>query len=391
MIVLNDLTFEKLQTEFEKLGLKKYRAEQVFRWTANGATSFDELTNISKDLKEELSKEFYFRSVTIEKRYQSQLDSTRKFLMKMDDGELVESVLMEYKHGFSVCISTQVGCLMGCKFCASTINGKKRDLTPSEMLGQIIEIQKSENIKISNIVLMGMGEPLDNYENVIDFVKIVNHHMGLNIGIRHIAISTCGIVDKIQKLADENLGIALSISLHGTTDEQRDSLMPVNKKWNIEELINACREYNKKTRRRIHFEYILINKFNDNLEDAKRLAELLKGITEHVNLIPVNSITPQVNNRQFFLYQKSLMHRCRACLTPVKLRPSALPNEFLIRKNLPLIHLRSDIGKDFVPSTKERTLQFRDWLMKMGVNTTIRRTLGSDISASCGQLKGSEN
>ena len=255
--------------------------------------------------------------------------------MKMDDGELVESVLMEYKHGFSACVSTQVGCLMGCKFCASTLNGKKRDLSAAEILGQITEMQKSENIKISNIVLMGMGEPLDNYEAVVDFLHIVNHHLGLNIGIRHISVSTCGLVDKIKRLADEGLGISLSISLHATTDEMRSKLMPINNKWGLEELIGACREYCAKTRRRISFEYILINNLNDTHEDALRLAKMLDGITEHVNLIPVN-----------------------------------------------------DIGNNFEPSTKERRLQFRDWLMKMGVNTTIRRTLGADISASCGQLRG---
>jgi len=350
MIALNDLTFEKMQAEFEKLGLKKYRAEQVFRWTANGANSFDELTNISKELKEDLAKTFEFRSVRIKERFQSELDSTRKFLIEFDDGELVESVLMEYKHGFSVCISTQVGCAMGCRFCASCQNGKKRNLSPAEMLGQITEIQKSENIKVSNIVLMGMGEPLDNYENVIDFLRIVNHHLGLNIGIRHISLSTCGLVDKIKRLADENLGIALSISLHATTDEKRSLLMPINKKWNIEQLIHACREYCDRTRRRISFEYVLINEFNDTFEDAKRLAVLLEGITEHVNLIPVNDIGEP----------------------PRQATPATPPKR----------------GIDFKPSTKERRLQFRDWLMKMGINTTIRRTLGSDISASCGQLKG---
>ena len=335
MKALNDLTFEKMQEEFEKIGLKRYRAEQVFRWTANGAFSFDEMSNISKELKDELKEKYILRSVEIERRYQSEMDSTRKFLIKMDDGEMVESVLMEYKHGYSVCVSTQVGCLMGCKFCASTLNGKKRDLFPSEILGQITEIQKSENIKISNIVLMGIGEPLDNYENIMDFLRIVNHHLGLNTGIRHISVSTCGLVDKINKIAEENLGIALSISLHATTDEVRSKLMPINKKYGLNELIPACREYCEKTRRRISFEYILINDLNDNYEDAVRLAKMLDGITEHVNLIPVN-----------------------------------------------------DIGKGLMPSTKERRLQFRDWLMKMGVNTTIRRTLGSDISASCGQLRG---
>jgi len=351
MKALNDFTYEKLCNEFEALGLKKYRAEQVFRWTATGANSFDEMTNVPKDVITAIN--LPLKTTRIKKRLQS-TDGTRKFLIEFDDGELVESVLMEYKHGFSVCISTQVGCAMGCKFCASCQNGKKRNLSPAEMLGQITEIQKSEGVRISNIVLMGMGEPLDNYENVIDFLRIVNHHLGLNIGIRHISVSTCGLVDKIRALADENLGISLSISLHAAFDEKRNQIMPVNKKWSLEALIAACREYCAKTRRRISFEYVLINEFNDTHEDAKELARLLDGITEHVNLIPVNSTN----------------------------------NEKVITNNYGGF---SQAKINFEPSTKERRLQFRDWLMKMGVNTTIRRTLGSDISASCGQLVGKES
>ena len=336
MIALNDLTLPKLIEIMAEYGQKPYRAEQIYRWTANGATSFDELTNVAKDLREKLSLQFNFKCVSIKEKHQSKLDETCKYLMELDDGELVESVLMSYKHGYSVCISSQVGCRMGCAFCASGKNGYKRNLSPAEMLGQILAMQRDADVEISNIVLMGMGEPLDNYENVTDFIRIANSHQGLNIGIRHISLSTCGLVSQINRLTEEKLAVTLSISLHATTDEIRSKLMPINRKYPLNQLMQSCRDYANATGRRISFEYVLIDGINDTKEDAIRLHQLLQGMPAHLNLIPVNRIA----------------------------------------------------SGEFTPSPNQRVLQFRDWLMKLKVNATIRRTLGADIEAACGQLRG---
>lgn len=269
------------------------------------------------------------------KRLESSDGETKKYLLALEDGQTVESVLMKCSHGFTVCISTQVGCKMGCAFCVTAKGGFSRNLTPSEMLLQIEEIQNKEDIKISNVVLMGMGEPLDNFENVLNFLKLLTNPKGLNIGEHHISVSTCGVVDKIYKLAEDKPQFTLSISLHATDDETRTKIMKINKRWNIAELLKACRHYTELTNRRIWFEYVMINNLNDSHEDAKKLANLLKGMLCRVDLIPVN-----------------------------------------------------DSGQEeFKPSPKEKVSAFLDTLQKEGINANVRRTLGLDIKAACGQLK----
>ncbi|MDY3929482.1 MAG: 23S rRNA (adenine(2503)-C(2))-methyltransferase RlmN [Clostridia bacterium] len=335
MIDLRSMEYDELEAFLKDLGEPKYRAKQIFSWLMQGVDSFDEMTNISKKTRELLSEKSYISKLKIREKYVSKLDGTIKYLFTLDDGNCIETVIMRYHHGITVCISSQVGCRMGCGFCASTIGGLYRSLTAGEILNQVIYAQKDIGERISNIVMMGIGEPLDNYDNVIKFLHNVNHPDGLNIGYRHISLSTCGLVDKIYRLAEENLPITLSVSLHAPNNEIRDSIMPVNHKYKIEELIKACREYINKTTRRISFEYSLISGVNDSVENACELAELLKGMLCHINLIPVN----HVEERD---YHKS--------------------------KN-------SDIKK------------FRDKLIQLGMNVTIRRELGSDISASCGQLR----
>lgn len=335
MIDLRSMEYDELETFLKDLGEPKYRAKQIFSWLMQGVDSFDEMTNISKKTRELLSEKSYISKLKIREKYVSKLDGTIKYLFTLDDGNCIETVIMRYHHGITVCISSQVGCRMGCGFCASTIGGLYRSLTAGEILNQVIYARKDIGERISNIVMMGIGEPLDNYDNVIKFLHNVNHPDGLNIGYRHISLSTCGLVDKIYRLAEENLPITLSVSLHAPNNEIRDSIMPVNHKYKIEELIKACREYINKTTRRISFEYSLISGVNDSVENACELAELLKGMLCHINLIPVN----HVEERD---YHKS--------------------------KN-------SDIKK------------FRDKLIQLGMNATIRRELGSDISASCGQLR----
>ncbi len=333
-IRLKDLTFDELNEYFLSIGLKKYRARQVYEWLYKGVESFDEMTNLSKDLREKL-KELCHISVLKIIEKQVSVDGTIKYLWELEDGETVESVLMDYKHGFPICISTQVGCNMGCKFCASTVGGKIRNLTAGEISDQIIFASKDSDKTISNVVLMGIGEPLDNYENVTKFIRNINHFAGLNIGARHISLSTCGLVDRIRQLASEGLPLTLSVSLHATDDSVRDSLMPVNKKYNIESLLDACRYYIEKTNRRITFEYALISHVNDSPKQAEDLLKLVKGMLCHINLIPVNNVN--TNN--------------------------------------------------FERSSQERIQKFRDILEQGGITTTIRRQLGSDIDASCGQLR----
>ncbi len=318
-----------------ELGEPKFRAKQLFSWLQSGVTDFDKMTNIPKALRQKLLDVGYIANAEIERKLESKLDETVKFLFRMRDGLNVESVLMKYQHGYSICISTQIGCRMGCSFCASTVNGLDRNLTASEMLAQITQAQQSCNIRVSNIVLMGMGEPLDNYENVLRFLQLVSCEQGMNIGMRHISLSTCGKVDGIYRLMQERLQLTLSVSLHAPNDEIRTRIMPVNKKWRVDELLTACRDYISATNRRISFEYAMIKDVNDSDGCAKELADKLRGMLCHVNLIPANEV----------------------------------------REN------------DYVRSDAERLAQFKAILERRGINATVRRTLGADISASCGQLR----
>ncbi|MBQ2420969.1 MAG: 23S rRNA (adenine(2503)-C(2))-methyltransferase RlmN, partial [Clostridia bacterium] len=315
-------------------GQPKFRAGQIFDWLQKRmVSSFDEMTNLSKDFRNRLENDYYIADCVIEEKFCSKLDETVKYLFRLNDGECIESVLMKYNHGWSICISSQVGCRMGCKFCASTIGGLKRNLTPSEMLSQIMTAQKDMNIRISNIVMMGIGEPFDNYDNVVRFLELVGCDKGINIGMRHISLSTCGRVDGIRKFMELDNQLTLSISLHAPNDKIRNTMMPINNKWNVSELISACRDYFKRTGRRISFEYAMIKGVNDSKECADELIKLLSGMICHVNLIPVNEV--KEND-----YERS-----------------------------------------------ERVHEFCDYLNRHGMNATVRRTLGADISASCGQLR----
>ena len=332
---IKDYNLEELKNKFIELGEKPYRAEQVFKWLyVDEVSSFDDMTNLSKDLREKLKLNFSMHNFNILKKQESS-DGTKKYLFDILDENAIETVLMQYHHGKSICVSTQVGCKMGCKFCASTGAKFVRNLTSGEIVEQILAVQRDEKIKISNVVFMGIGEPLDNFENVVKAIAIINNQKGLNIGARHISISTSGIVPKIYELADKNLQCTLSISLHATTDEKRSEMMPINNKYNIEELIKACKYYISKTNRRISFEYALAKDNNDNIEDAKELVKLLKGMLCHVNLIPINKI---------------------------------------------------ESGK-YIKSTNDNIIRFRDYLNSKGIVATIRRELGSDIDAACGQLR----
>lgn len=330
---IKDLTFEDLENYFKEKYNQKFRAKQVFKWLSLGVTSFFEMTDISKKMAEELEKDFFISDLKALKTARSK-DGTVKFLYELTDKNTVETVLMSYRHGMSICVSTQVGCNMGCKFCASTVGGKVRDLTAGEILDQVIFTAKNENVRISNIVLMGIGEPLDNYSEVLNFLKNVNNENGLNIGYRHISVSTCGLVDKIDELAEEMLPITLSVSLHAPNDEIRKTIMPVANKYSYNELIKCVKRYVKKTTRRVSFEYTLIKGVNDTKKCAFELADSLKGMLCHVNLIPVNPARGKMS-----------------------------PSEIKTIKN------------------------FCDTLTKNGINATVRRTLGQDIDAACGQLR----
>lgn len=319
-------------------GEKKYRAEQIFHWIyKENVTTFDEMTNISEALREKLKQNFDSHVFKIIKKQVSK-DGTKKYLFDVLDNNAIESVLMEYKYGKTICVSTQIGCKMGCKFCASTGVKFARNLEAGEIVEQLLAIERDEKIHISNLVFMGIGEPLDNYDNVIKAVKILNNPKGINMGARHISISTSGLVPKIYKLADENLQCTLSISLHSASNEKRSNMMPVNNIYNIQELIKACKYYIEKTNRRISFEYALAKDNNDNLQDAEELVKLLKGMLCHINLIPINKI---------------------------------------------------EDGK-FTKSTNENIIKFRDYLNEHGIVATIRRELGADIDAACGQLRKKE-
>lgn len=332
---LKSMSSQALSKLLEDLGQPKFRALQLFKWLQSGVDSFDEMTNIPLSLRKELNELGYIATVKPVRKYVSKIDSTVKYVYELFDGELIESVLMKYEHGYTVCISTQVGCRMGCKFCASGIYGLTRNLTASEMLSQITYVERDNNIRVSNVVMMGMGEPFDNFDNSVAFLKLVSDDNGLNIGLRHISLSTSGVVSGIDRLAEYNFPITLSISLHAPNDDIRNRTMPVNKRWNITELLNACRRYQKVTSRRISFEYALIEGVNDSDENAKQLASVLKGIMCHVNLIPAN---------------------------PIK-------------------------ENTFKKPDRKAIIAFQKKLEDYGITTTIRRTLGADINASCGQLK----
>ncbi len=330
------LNFIELQEAFKDMGLPKFRATQVYDWIhKKGAVSFSEMTNISKDLALKLNDNFVIFSCAIEKKLVSRYDNTVKYLYRLPDGEYLECVVMDYKYGHTICVSTQVGCKMGCVFCASGIGGFKRQLKPSEILSQIYTAQKDLGVRISRIVLMGMGEPLDNFENVMKFLELVSDENGLNIGMRHISLSTSGIVPKIYELLERKPQLTLSVSLHAPNNEIRNSIMPVNKSWDINELLEACKVYGEKTSRRISFEYAMMKGVNDTPDNARELASRLKCILCHVNLIPANEVK-----------EKS--------------------------------HQRSDDNSIY---------NFKEILEKNGLTVTIRRTLGSDINASCGQLR----
>ena len=332
---IKDYNLEELKQELANLGEKTFRAEQIFKWIfQEKVKSFDDMTNISLELREKLKKEYTICNFNILKKQESK-DGTIKYLFDVLDGNAIETVLMSYHHGYSICVSSQIGCKMGCKFCASTGINFIRSLTSGEIVEQILAVEQDTGIRISNVVFMGIGEPLDNYDNVINAIRIINNPKGLNIGARHISISTSGLVPKIYKLAEENIPCTLSISLHATTNEKRSKMMPVNDAYPIEELIKACKDYIKKTNRRISFEYALAKDNNDNKEDAKELVHLLKGMLCHVNLIPINKIE----------------------------------------------------NGSFTKSSNENIMKFRDYLNDHGIVATIRRELGSDIDAACGQLR----
>ena len=335
-ININDFTLSELEEYIVSLDEKKFHAKQIFKWLhKGGVTSFDEMTDISKSLRDKLKNNTYILNMEVITCQKSKKDGTMKFLIKLIDNCAIESVFMRYNHGNTLCVSTQVGCKMGCKFCASTKEGFERSLFASEIEGQIQTVQRYTGERISNVVYMGIGEPLDNYDNVVKSIRIINDAQGLNIGARHISLSTCGLVPKIYKLAEENIQCTLSISLHATTNEKRRDIMPIANRYSIDELLTACKEYIKITGRRISFEYALIYGKNDSYEDALALAKLLRGMIAHVNLIPVNEIKE----------------------------------------------------KDYKKATEKSVEKFMNTLNSMGIVTTVRRELGSDIDAACGQLR----
>ena len=332
---LKSLTQPELADILRGLGQPAFRAGQVFTWLHRGASSYDEMTNLPKQLREALARDYPLYIPKVVRKQESQKDGTIKYLWQLSDGNCVETVLMRYRYGNTVCISTEVGCPMGCAFCASTIGGLVRRLEPAEMLDEVLFTQVDSGLPVSHIVLMGIGEPLDNFDNVMRFLELVNSADGMNISMRHISLSTCGLVPKIDALAEKKLQISLAISLHGPNNELRSRVMPVNKAYPIEELLAACRRYYEATGRRIHFEYAMIDGVNDTPECARELLKRLKGLGAHVNLIPLNHVEE----------------------SPLK------------------------------PSSKEAVARFQKILEDGGVTATVRRTLGGDIDASCGQLR----
>lgn len=336
MTEIKCLTIDELKSALKDMGEKPFRAGQIFKWLHEGVSSFDEMSNLSKELRARLAENFILTVPEVARKQVSKVDGTVKYLWRMRDGDCVESVLMHYEHGVSVCVSTQVGCRMGCKFCASTLAGKVRDLTPSEMLDQVLFTQLDSGREISNIVLMGIGEPMDNRKNVLRFLELINHPDGLNIGMRHISLSTCGVVPGIDALAEDNLQLTLSVSLHAPDSATRSRIMPVNNAYDVEELFAACHRYFKKTGRRISFEYAMIDGVNDHDWQADLLAEKIHGMPGHVNLIPLNDV----------------------------------------------------VESEFKPS--KRVAAFQKRLESHGLTATVRRSLGGDIDASCGQLRRKE-
>ena len=330
---IKSMTLEEMTGALKALGEPAFRGKQVFSWLHKGVRSFDEMSNLSKALREKLNNAYYITVPAVERKQVSAQDGTVKYLWKLADGNCIETVLMQYHHGNTVCISSQVGCRMGCAFCASTIGGKVRDLTPSEILDQVLFTRLDSGLPVSNIVLMGIGEPMDNLDNVLRFLELVNHSEGLNIGMRHISLSTCGVLPGIERLADLGLQLTLSVSLHAPDSETRSKIMPVNKAYDVEKLFAACHAYFKKTGRRISFEYAMIDGVNDSDAQADLIAEKIRGMPGHVNLIPLNDVAES------------------------PLKPS------------------------------RRTRQFQQRLESHGVTATVRRSLGGDIDASCGQLR----
>lgn len=336
-INLLDLTFGELQEFISGMGLEKFRAGQVFSWLQKGIKNIDDMSNLSKPLRRQLSENAFIGALVEREKLVSRIGGTIKYLFELNDGNIIESVLMEYKHGTSICISSQAGCRMGCSFCASAAAGFMRSLTAGEMLDQVISIWKDTGKRIGNIVVMGIGEPFDNYDNLLKFLKIINSPEGMNIGYRHISVSTCGLVPEILKFSSEHIPVTLSVSLHAPNDYIRNKIMPVSRKYSIDKIIEACKIYTETTKRRITFEYAMIEGMNDSPENARELAGRLKGMLCHVNLIPVNAIP----------------------------------------------------GAGYVKSSRSRMEQFINILSHYGIEATIRRELGSDINAACGQLRRS--
>ena len=332
---LKSQTLPELTATIKELGLPAFRGKQIYTWLHKGVRSYDEMTNLSKDLRAKLAEKYPIHAPEVVRKQESQRDGTIKYLWKLQDGNCVETVLMRYNYGNTVCISTEVGCRMGCAFCASTIGGLVRRLEPYEMLDEVLFTQLDSGLPVSRIVLMGIGEPLDNFDNVMRFLELVNSEEGMNISMRHISLSTCGLVPKIDELAQKKLQISLAISLHGPNNEIRSKVMPVNKAYPIEQLLDACRRYFDATGRRIHFEYAMIDGVNDSIENAKELLRRLKGLPAHFNLIPLNHVEE----------------------SPLK------------------------------PSSRAAVAMFQKTLEDGGITATVRRTLGGDIDASCGQLR----
>lgn len=330
---IKSMTLPELETALAEMGEPRFRARQIFTWLHRGAVSFQEMSDVAKPLREKLSERYFISVPQVERKQVSRLDGTVKYLWRLMDGNCIETVLMRYHHGNTVCVSSQVGCRMGCAFCASTIGGKVRDLRPAEILDQVLFTQLDSGVPVSNIVLMGIGEPLDNFDNVIRFLELVNHPLGLHIGMRHISLSTCGLVPGIRRLAERDLQLTLSVSLHAPDSETRSRIMPVNRAYDVEELFRACHGYFERTGRRISFEYAMIDGVNDSDWQADLIAEKVKGMPGHVNLIPLNDVAE----------------------SPLK------------------------------PSRRVR--QFQKRLESRGLTATVRRSLGGDIDASCGQLR----
>ena len=336
---LKSMTQQEIGAVLKEMGQPTFRAKQVYTWLHKGVRSYDEMSNLPKTLRDALSQQYPICAPEVVRKQESQKDGTIKYLWRLSDGNCVETVLMRYHYGNTVCISTEVGCAMGCAFCASTIGGLVRRLEPFEMLDEVLFTQVDSGLPISHIVLMGIGEPLDNFDNVLRFLELVNSPDGMNISMRHISLSTCGLIPKMDALAEKKLQISLAVSLHGPNNEKRGKVMPVNKAYPIEPLLDACRRYYDKTGRRIHFEYAMIDGLNDSEEDARELLRRLKGMGAHVNMIPLNHVEE----------------------SPLK------------------------------PSSREAVARFQKILEDGGVTATVRRTLGSDIDASCGQLRRKYN